>query len=81
MLCVIAVAIYMYIYRVSEKSRTNGNLTYYLLFTLYALYVLRSSRQTFWLHIQRSRVRLPALPDFLRSGGSGMGASQPPEDN
>jgi hypothetical protein len=32
---------------------------------------LWSSRQSFWLQIQRSRVRFPALPDFLRSSGSG----------
>jgi hypothetical protein len=29
------------------------------------------SGQSFWLQIQRSRVRLPDLPDFLRSRGSG----------
>jgi hypothetical protein len=33
---------------------------------------LWSSSQSFWLQIQRSRVRFPALPDFLRSSGSGM---------
>jgi hypothetical protein len=27
------------------------------------------------------RVRFPALPDFLRSRGSGMGSTQPREDN
>ena len=27
--------------------------------------------QSFWLQIQRSRVRFPALPDFLSSSGSG----------
>jgi hypothetical protein len=26
-------------------------------------------------------VRLPALPDFLRSSGSGTGSTQPREDN
>ena len=34
---------------------------------------LWSSGQSFWLHIQRSRVRSPALPDFLSSNGSGTG--------
>jgi hypothetical protein len=33
------------------------------------------------LQIQRSRVRFPALPDFLRSSGSGTGSTQPREDN
>jgi hypothetical protein len=27
------------------------------------------------------RVRFPALPDFLRSGGSGTGSTQPREHN
>jgi hypothetical protein len=40
-----------------------------------------SSGQSFWLQIQRSRVRFPALPDFLRSSGSGTGSTQPREDN
>jgi hypothetical protein len=34
---------------------------------------LWSSGQSTWLQIQRSRVRFPALPDFLRSSGSGTG--------
>jgi len=33
----------------------------------------------FWLQIQRSRVRSPALPDFLSSSGSGTGSTQPRE--
>jgi hypothetical protein len=37
--------------------------------------------QSSWLQIQRSRVRIPALPHFLRSGGSGTGSTQPREDN
>jgi hypothetical protein len=40
-----------------------------------------SSCQSSWLQIQRSRVRSPALPDFLRSSGSGTGSTQPREDN
>ena len=36
-------------------------------------YTLWSSGQSFWLQIHRSRVRFPALPDFLSSSGSGTG--------
>ena len=42
---------------------------------------LWSSGQSFWLQIQRSRVRFPALPDFLSSSGSGSGSTQPREVN
>jgi hypothetical protein len=42
---------------------------------------LWSGGQSFWLQIQRSWVRFPALPDFLRNSGSGTGSSQPREDN
>jgi hypothetical protein len=38
---------------------------------------LWSSGQSFWLQIQGSWVRFPALPDFLRSSGSGTGSTQP----
>jgi hypothetical protein len=38
------------------------------------------SGQTSWLQTQRSRVRFPALPDFLSSSGSGTGSTQPRED-
>jgi hypothetical protein len=34
---------------------------------------LWSSGQSSWLLTQRSRVRFPALPDFLSSSGSGTG--------
>ena len=37
---------------------------------------LWSSGQSFWLQIQRFRVRSPALPDFLSSSGSGTGSTQ-----
>ena len=40
---------------------------------------LWSSGQIFWLHIQRSRVRFPALQDFLSGSGSGTGFTQPRE--
>jgi hypothetical protein len=39
------------------------------------------SGQCSWLQVQRSRVRFPALPDFLRSSESGTGSAQPREDN
>ena len=42
---------------------------------------LWSSGQSFWLQIQKSRVRFPALPDFLSSSGSGTGSTQPREIN
>ena len=42
---------------------------------------LWSSGQCFWLQIQRSRVRFPALPDFLSGSGSGTGFTQPREVN
>jgi hypothetical protein len=40
---------------------------------------LWSSGQSSWLQIQRSLVSFPALPDFLRSSGSGTGSTQPRE--
>jgi len=43
--------------------------------------VAASSGQSFWLQIQRFRVRSPALPDFLCSSGSGTGSTQPREVN
>jgi hypothetical protein len=42
---------------------------------------LWSSGQSFWLQIQRSRVRFPALPDFLSSSVSGTGSTHPREIN
>jgi hypothetical protein len=39
------------------------------------------SGQSSSLGIQKSRARFPALPDFLRSSGSGTGSTQPREDN
>ena len=42
---------------------------------------LWSSGQSFLLQIPRSRVRFPALPDFLSSSGSGTGSTQPREVN
>jgi hypothetical protein len=42
---------------------------------------LWSSVRSSWLQIQRSLVRFPALPDFLRNSGSGTGSTQPREGN
>ena len=42
---------------------------------------LWSSGQSLWLQIQRSRVRSPALPDFLSSSRSGTGSTQSREVN
>jgi hypothetical protein len=42
---------------------------------------LWSSGQSSWLQIHRYRFRFPALPDFLRSSGSGKVSTQPREDN
>jgi hypothetical protein len=42
---------------------------------------LWSSGQSSWLQIQRSRFDSPALPDLLRSSGSGTGSIQPHEYN
>jgi hypothetical protein len=42
---------------------------------------LWSSGQSSWLQIQRFRVRVLALHDFLRSSGSVTGSTQPREDN
>ena len=57
-------------------------LSYIILYTLFSFSVCYlSSGQSFWLQIQRSRVRFPALPDFLSSSGSGTGSTQPREVN
>jgi hypothetical protein len=42
---------------------------------------LWSGGQSSWLQINRSRVRFPALQDFVSSSGSGTGFTQPREDN
>jgi hypothetical protein len=42
---------------------------------------LFSGGQGYWLEIKRSRVRFPALPDFLGTSGSGTGSTQPREYN
>jgi hypothetical protein len=42
---------------------------------------LWSNGQSSCLQIQRSRVKFPGVPDFLRSTGPGTGSTQPREDN
>jgi hypothetical protein len=42
---------------------------------------LWSSSQSSWLQVQRTRVRFPALPYFLRSSGYRTGTTQPREYN
>jgi hypothetical protein len=42
---------------------------------------LWSSGQSFWLQIQRSGFDFPAIPDFLRSSGSGAESTQCREYN
>jgi hypothetical protein len=70
------------------KSESDLALTSYLLvprLKMGALYLhsppLWSSGQSSWLQTQRSPVRFPALPDFLRSNGSRTGSSQPLESD
>ena len=59
-----------------KSDKNNGYLT-----TLRTWPPLCSNGQSFWLQIQGSRVRFPALPDFLCSSGSGTGSTQPREVN
>ena len=57
---------------------------FFRIFRIIYIYIwppLWSSGQSFWLQIQRSRVRSPALPDFLSSSVSGTGSTQPREVN
>ena len=63
-----------------QKEKVSDG-TVFDTFLLYKGPPLWSSGQSFWLQIQRSRVRFPALPDFLSSSGSGTGSTQPREVN
>ena len=58
-----------------EPKMTNLSDKWYLSDRLCGLVVRVSG------YIQRSRVRFPALPDFLSSSGSGTGSTQPREVN
>ena len=66
-----------YIYEFHEKSVDIGTSDELRKFMISR--PLWSSGQSFWLQIQRSWVRSPALPDFLSSSGSGTGSTQPRE--
>jgi hypothetical protein len=59
---------------VFDPASTQVYLTYVILWRLVQLprLPLWSSSQSSWLEIQRSRIQFLALPDFLRSSGSGM---------
>ena len=52
-----------------------------LIIGLFLNNAVSSNGQSFWLQIQRSRVRFAALPDFMSSSGSGTGSTQPREVN
>jgi hypothetical protein len=70
----------------SQSLYTTGELVRQLLYERFLpihfqLIIYLSGDQSFWLQIQRSWVQFPALPDFLRSGVSGTGSTQPREDN
>ena len=67
--------------RHTSKKKTEFLATTILQTTCSSGPPLWSSRQSLWLQIQRSRVRFPALPDFLSSSGSGTGSTQPREVN
>jgi hypothetical protein len=64
-----------------KDSLSMGNLFTLLYFSernvLIALCAMWSSSRSFWLLTHRSRVRFPALTDFLSSTGCGTGSTQP----
>jgi hypothetical protein len=70
--------IWNYTQKVASELCDLGLLVYFYLLSRPPLWC---SGQSFWLQIHRSRVRFLALPDFLRSRGSGTGSTQPHEDN
>ena len=59
---------------INNNTRSTTNIELYIYIRLRP--PLWSSGQSFWLQIQRSRVRSPALLDFLSSSGSGTGSTQ-----
>jgi hypothetical protein len=73
--------------QLGKSSRIFGS--FYNIFSFFTFSVLLCAQgpplwsvgQSSWLQMHRSRVWFPALPDFLRSSGSGTGSTQPREDN
>jgi hypothetical protein len=63
-----------------EDETRQSNTNYILLAVAVFGPPLWSSGQSSWLQIQKSRIRFPALLDFLRSIGSGTGSTQPREN-
>ena len=61
------------------RELIGGDLSENSEFYLESVPPLWSSGQSFCLQIQRSRVRFPAVPDFLSGSGSGTGCTQPRE--
>jgi hypothetical protein len=68
-----------FVWRGTRFHRMMESKFIFLMLYLPELPPLWSSGQSFWLQIQRSQVRFPALPDFLSSSGSGTGSTQPRE--
>jgi hypothetical protein len=64
----------------TEVEKSVEQKAYFLRFAHYSS-PRWSSGPSSWLQIQKSRVRFPALPEFLRSSGSGTGSTQPREYN
>ena len=67
-------------YRIPCMAERYRN-KHHTLLDLPSLYSLMTASVSFWLQIQRPRVRFPALPDFLSGSGSGTGYTQPREVN
>ena len=63
------------------RTQLRPDIYIYIYIYIYIWPPLWSSGLSFWLQIQRSRVRFPALPDFLSGSGSGTGYTQPREVN
>jgi hypothetical protein len=66
-------------YLITHKANLTLTLLYLSLNSKFYYRVHKT--QSFWLQIQRSRVRFPALPDFLTSRGPGTGSTQPRDHN
>jgi hypothetical protein len=63
--------------RGSCKLQSSFKIHYNIILSYIPRPPLWSAGQSSWLLTQRSRVRFPALPDFLSSSGSGTGSTQP----